>query len=901
VPSLIDRRAFFDLHGLTRLGQGEVPSANEARRYIFVIERQAETGRPDHFFKGYLNARLGAVRHIGEIAPLVLGRLADRYLERRDGRIAVRYDAFTDWHQLLPFISPLAVIVAFLVGEEEEPPRPGEDPRDRLEREIGESALIAPCDRGLDDMVERTGLCELHMHLNGSTELDVLWPDAAAAPDDFYRELRRQELEDGLDQVAELYAQLEPGLDARGVYLRLRAARRVRHQLAAELAACPPFGPSRGGSPAVGERAVLEAAALDLTDGEWSARVAARRSVRNVSDGDVAGDASAGVPLGEHPSRILFGGRRRAAIVEEAAFLHACLHALRHDPGHAAIGIGLYFNLLAMTLVARLSVQQVDLVGFDQFQKYTRVGVRERIERRYGDRFRQLNGRAPFRTLAHLEGRFAPKQTREGTADLLQRIVADYLHFRGCPHQTDRQILVGPPPPCLSGRQCPTAETVGGSADGRTAPGREGSHNRSAHGPNTSAGPPSDGEGCGVRGRPGAEFALVAHFIKTPRRPVEDAVARRRDCGLRSSLERQARALSGLLDASTVARGLVLGVDGAANELHAPPEPFAAAFRHARATGIRWATFHAGEDFPHLLSGIRAVFEAAVFLDLRAGDRIGHATALGIAPSLWRERSAPRVVLCALDALDDAVFAHRALARIGGFERDLARLEPVIAELSARIYGQAHSPLALQRAWELRTLDIGVVRGVEASLERAGREVTPQAVEAEARILAATVLDGWQRRELRLITERVGAAREAYGLFVQRHALSAEDSEARREVDAGVVSDDAFAALQDHVLAEVARRGIALETLPTSNLRISFYREMKEHHLFRWMGLAEPPLANRPAVVVGSDDPGIFATNLRNEYAAVGAVLREAFGLSAPEALGRLQKLAEDARIHRFR
>lgn len=39
---------------------------------------------------------------------LVLTRLAERFLERRDGRVVVRVDRFVEWHELLPYISPLA-------------------------------------------------------------------------------------------------------------------------------------------------------------------------------------------------------------------------------------------------------------------------------------------------------------------------------------------------------------------------------------------------------------------------------------------------------------------------------------------------------------------------------------------------------------------------------------------------------------------------------------------------------------------------------------------------------------------------------------------------------------------------------------------------------------------------
>ena len=49
-----------------------------------------------------------------------------------------------------------------------------------------------------------------------------------------------------------------------------------------------------------------------------------------------------------------------------------------------------------------------------------------------------------------------------------------------------------------------------------------------------------------------------------------------------------------------------------------------------RYSGITHRSYHAGEDFHHILSGIRAMFDAIELLDLCEGDRIGHGTAMGI-------------------------------------------------------------------------------------------------------------------------------------------------------------------------------------------------------------------------------------------------------------------------------
>src|SRR5690606_6384420 len=49
-------------------------------------------------------------------------------------------------------------------------------------------------------------------------------------------------------------------------------------------------------------------------------------------------------------------------------------------------------------------------------------------------------------------------------------------------------------------------------------------------------------------------------------------------------------------------RNLIVGFDAAANELHAGPEVFSPIFRKLQYLGYTNFTYHAGEDFVHLLS-----------------------------------------------------------------------------------------------------------------------------------------------------------------------------------------------------------------------------------------------------------------------------------------------------------
>jgi adenosine deaminase len=826
---------------LALMGAGTIPDIGATSRAIFIADRRSEHRRPDHFYKAYIDHRLEPTRQVADLPWEVLSQLSARYLERRDGRIRVQYERFLEWHELLPFVSPLSIVMTFLVAEGGGP-GPGIDPRAHLASEIGDSALIGPLDLHLDDLVEREGLHELHMHLNGSTELEVLWNAAVTDPDAFYREIEAAWSKNKAI-AAELYDQIEPGLTPYAVYKRLRAARRVRRLLVDALASGLPRGMGVGGMHSAKLHDLIDAMSQDTDD----------RSVPSVR----------GLSLAIHPSDLLFGPNDHRPIVNEAAWLYASLQHLSRRPPDPAFGTGFYFTLLVLSQVRRLSVQQTDEYGFDQFQKYTMVGTRESLERNYLARFRQINLREPYDVLAHLEGRFSPKDDVTEGGRQISRIVGDFQDFAGCRRRGATTGLPMMPAPCMTAAGCP--------------------------------GPP-----CTWQGSRLTELALVGHFIKRAYKPQSDVALATRDSELRVKVERQARVLKRLVRNGTIG-SIVRGVDAAANELDAGAEPFAPAYRMARRSGIPRATFHAGEDFRHLVSGIRAVEEALTFLDLRAGDRIGHATAVGIDPAIWMERAGSRAMLRRHDLLDDLVYSRRRLAAHPTFGGEVVRLDAAIALHSRAVYGDEISPVLLDLEWHLRSMDPLAAWRVDRVVGCGGRSIDLDAFIREARHQERIAVDEEAQAEfahVAVMIERYGAA---YELFRRRHRLPIERRREWVEVESRFLSEAACIALQDHVLGEVNLRGVALEALPTSNLRISHYHVLSEHHLFRWLGLRGPELRNRPTVVIGSDDPGIFATNLKNEFAAIAAVLRSEFHMSAERAAATMSGLNAAARIRRFR
>ena len=152
----------------------------------------------------------------------------------------------------------------------------------------------------------------------------------------------------------------------------------------------------------------------------------------------------------------------------------------------------------------------------------------------------------------------------------------------------------------------------------------------------------------------------------------------------------------------------ITAVDAAASEFDTPPEVFAPVFRELRELNVvRHFTYHAGEDFYHILDGLRAIYEAIIFLDLQHGDRIGHASATGTDVDTWADILMKKVIMPQGIYLDDLIFVHCFILeqKIESLYAKLPMIEIKIQEISRKIYNKTYGLEDLSSAWKKRYLD----------------------------------------------------------------------------------------------------------------------------------------------------------------------------------------------------
>jgi hypothetical protein len=319
-------------------------------------------------------------------------------------------------------------------------------------------------------------------------------------------------------------------------------------------------------------------------------------------------------------------------------------------------------------------------------------------------------------------------------------------------------------------------------------------------------------------------------------------------------------ALESLLRGFPLSLQIVRGLDVCSDELAVPNwvmAPLLDRVRRAAADGILqvrrrfgWdlpplrTTAHAGEDFVHLLTGLRYVDEAVEQFRLREGDRIGHGMALGIDPVHWAKR-AGRVAMSREDRLLDLVWEwdwYGKAGQVSATDR-LALIEYELHALSNSLFGCTVPPWQLQQlrhdladAAALKQVGFPNGAGYEAALQSAVDEASPN--RARQRLLYQFLTDGklFQR------------GRDILWIEPLREAACLEF-------------------LQAELRRKLGQRGIVVEINPTSNLLIGDLEDLTAHPLWR-LNPPCPSPDDPPAVAVciGSDDPITFNSHLRAEY-----------------------------------
>lgn len=479
-----------------------------------------------------------------------------------------------------------------------------------------------------------------------------------------------------------------------------------------------------------------------------------------------------------------------------------------------------YYYLLIHAYINRFLVQQVCQKGFLQFQKVAHFNMREQVTSDLSAVFSQLNGNqsSNFRIL---EVRFSLRNKVIDTVKYIDTINKEWTKYKTSP---------------------------------------------------------------AIQPAPVQSLRLVVHLLKLY---CEDKSLSRRGETLRKKVWEQSLMIQQVKNminqrSKSIVAGRsndiinIVGVDVAGSEFNASPEVFAPAYRFLRGEKvIEHFTYHVGEDFYHILSGLRHIYEAIDFLGLQKNDRLGHAVALGIKPELWYSRIGDYLCISQGEWLDDLIFVSYLKQKAGngielGFDESKVKAE--IKKCAEEIYGKKYQVDELILAWKSRKWEpnLFLCKTLREAHSYDFDEKEWMSIHKEKKKLSTNVI-------------------ELVRLYHNAECRKRYDSKCiYREECEETLGTGCIEKLQGVLLDYIVKLGIVIETLPTSNMRIGIYNSYEELHLKDWL-IDHPELP----IVLGSDDPGVFATNIYNEYAYIYNILERT--KKSNECQDIIRKVHEDS------
>lgn len=413
------------------------------------------------------------------------------------------------------------------------------------------------------------------------------------------------------------------------------------------------------------------------------------------------------------------------------------------------------------------------------------------------------------------------------------------------------------------------------------------------------------------------KFFYVFHFSKKPddTLAIPKAYSRMfyRHYALRKKVCKQMEALLEFREKCPEYARRVLGIDACSDEDGCRPEVFAPVFRvlkhHSCFRSIDpdqeipqiRMTYHVGEVFQDIADGLRAIDEAVHFMNMECGDRLGHATVLGIDVEKWYREQNYVISIRRQDYLDNIVWLYEKLIqyRVKGMGRVIEYLTGEFELHFSLIYGKVlesdYIDSIIREAcdydkeygeiekYESMKISFGIhtyyyswmLRGDHPELYANGYYKRKKQIGSL-----------WDKYEVNFKYPEENKIRYILPASILNHyyhyILAVKELgniSMVKKIPVDIVK--ALTLVQREMQRDISKKGIAIETNPSSNIMLSKLESYEEHPIVNFYnkGLTDDyeqlSHCEQLNVSINSDNPGVFATSLSNEYALMANALGE--------------------------
>ena len=314
----------------------------------------------------------------------------------------------------------------------------------------------------------------------------------------------------------------------------------------------------------------------------------------------------------------------------------------------------------------------------------------------------------------------------------------------------------------------------------------------------------------------------------------------------------------------------LVGIDAASSENNVEPWVFSPVYRACRNRGITKPltfagnrsievrnmgfTYHVGEDFRHIVSGLRHIDEVVQQFFYKNGDRIGHAVALGISIEEWVNENEV-IVIPASEYLDNLLWIYGLLTdKRLDYGIDYVFLEKEIFRMTRKIYGDNISGITVDIMYKVYKSKFGD-KDLPATFKRAKVEVDLNK-EGKGKYFCKYNDNGegnkvmWDEHKL---------------LCTQFCPIYREKLDEPVWVNVEKKDIPMFKQLQKAVINNIERKGVIAEVNPTSNTAISPIKGVFSHYLTNLNNVESGDKQRMVMAMINSDDPGVMSTDVENE------------------------------------
>lgn len=321
----------------------------------------------------------------------------------------------------------------------------------------------------------------------------------------------------------------------------------------------------------------------------------------------------------------------------------------------------------------------------------------------------------------------------------------------------------------------------------------------------------------------------------------------------------------------------VVGLDAASEELNAEPWLYAPVFTYARRRHNTYPTqldtrkpiptlgltFHIGEDFRHLMSGLRVIDEVVDHFGFKSGDRLGHSIALQVDPNVWSDQH--RIVALPIIEHFENLLWLWGLKNQGETMQEVPDLDLKIMQLAEKLYGTVNgiTPYMLWKAYQRKFLNFNADEIFHNS--QTCQNCPWHTSLTESAVSRNTVCPLVEAQKACAWTEHQILSTHFCPLYTARY---------RHPIFVPVTETEVslMGQLQTMLKEKVGQRGITIEVNPTSNASIGEIGGILQHPLLKLnnRGLQQP--GEKPhhlSITINSDDPLVFHTMIENEISYI--------------------------------